>query len=31
MPVAWQLTRWWDCYISENEERQIKPFLTDKK
>ena len=31
MPVAWHPTRWWDWCMSENEIKEIKPFLIDEK
>ena len=31
MSVAWHLTRWWDCCMSEDEKKEIKPFLIDEK
>ena len=31
MPVAWHPTRSWDWCMSENEIKEIKPFLIDEK
>ena len=29
MPVAWHSKRWWDWFVSEDEEKETEPIFTD--
>ena len=31
MPSAWHSTRWWDWYMTDDEQKEMKPFLIDEK
>ena len=31
MPVTWHPTKWWHCCFSEDEKKEIEPFLIDEK
>ena len=31
MPGELHPTRWWDCYMSQDEKKGIEPSFTDKK
>ena len=31
MPVPWHLSKWWDWCMSEDEKKEIEPFLIDEK
>ena len=29
MPKAWDPRKWWNCFMSEDEKKEIEPIFTD--
>ena len=29
MPIAWHPKRWWNIYVSEDEEKEMEPIFTE--